>query len=278
MKGLAIKDVAERTGIAAGTIRMWEQRYGFPEPERTAAGYRLYGEEDVEALRRVLALRERGLSVPAAVERARAARHRHRPAVDLRRARRAASSRPRSQILRKRRCSRSRARSRTRRCARRVARRVRGLPARALLPRGRAPLPRDGAHRRRRRRVRRLRRARGGATARPPRCRSSAGDALGNEWAVVVDAPGYARACSRGSSRARGARGPTTSAVRGDLDARPARRPPRRRGRGGARAPRRRRARRARRRAAGRAPAGDGASGAGADVADEPDRRLSRRG
>ena len=71
MKGLAIKDVAERTGIAAGTIRMWEQRYGFPEPERTSAGYRLYSEDDVEGLRRVLAYRERGLSVPAAVDRAR---------------------------------------------------------------------------------------------------------------------------------------------------------------------------------------------------------------
>ena len=53
MNGLAISDVAERTGIAAGTIRMWEQRYGFPEPERTTAGYRLYSEDDVEALRRV---------------------------------------------------------------------------------------------------------------------------------------------------------------------------------------------------------------------------------
>src|SRR5829696_7396262 len=50
---------------------MWEQRYGFPEPERTSAGYRVYSEEDVEALRRVLAHRERGLSVPAAVARAR---------------------------------------------------------------------------------------------------------------------------------------------------------------------------------------------------------------
>jgi len=73
VKGLAIKDVAERTGIAAGTIRMWEQRHGFPEPERTSAGYRLYNEHDVEALRRVLALRERGLSVPAAVDRVRGA-------------------------------------------------------------------------------------------------------------------------------------------------------------------------------------------------------------
>jgi MerR family transcriptional regulator, light-induced transcriptional regulator len=71
VKALAIKDVAERTGMAAGTIRMWEQRYGFPEPERTPSGYRLYSDDDVDALRRVLSLRERGLSVPAAVDRVR---------------------------------------------------------------------------------------------------------------------------------------------------------------------------------------------------------------
>src|SRR4051794_7258651 len=52
---------------------MWEQRYGFPEPERTTAGYRLYSEGDVDALRRVLAFREGGLSVPAAVDRVRGA-------------------------------------------------------------------------------------------------------------------------------------------------------------------------------------------------------------
>ena len=73
MKGLAIKDVAEKTGIAAATIRMWEQRYGFPEPARTPSGYRMYTDEDVEALRRVSTFRENGLSVPAALERARAA-------------------------------------------------------------------------------------------------------------------------------------------------------------------------------------------------------------
>jgi DICT domain-containing protein len=70
---LAIRDVAEQTGLAAGTIRMWEQRYGFPEPQRTASGYRLYSAEDVELLRRVVSLRRTGLSVPAAVARAREA-------------------------------------------------------------------------------------------------------------------------------------------------------------------------------------------------------------
>jgi DICT domain-containing protein len=71
---MAIKEVAALTGIAAATIRMWEQRYGFPEPERTPAGYRVYSEGDVEALRRVAGLRERGMSVSAAVERARQVR------------------------------------------------------------------------------------------------------------------------------------------------------------------------------------------------------------
>jgi len=71
VKGLAIKDVAERTGLAPGTIRMWEQRYGVPEPQRTVSGYRIYTVEDVELLRRAVAFRSRGLSVPAALDRAR---------------------------------------------------------------------------------------------------------------------------------------------------------------------------------------------------------------
>src|SRR3954470_13146848 len=70
MSGLSIKEVSERTGVAAGTLRMWEQRYGFPVPERTASGYRRYRDEVVEALRRVVQLREGGLSMTAAIERA----------------------------------------------------------------------------------------------------------------------------------------------------------------------------------------------------------------
>ena len=73
MNGLPISEVAERTGIAAGTIRMWEQRYGFPIPGRTASGYRIYSPADVDTLRRIVEFRREGLSVPAAVERARAA-------------------------------------------------------------------------------------------------------------------------------------------------------------------------------------------------------------
>ena len=72
MRELAIREVADQTGLAAGTIRMWEQRYGFPEPQRTPTGYRLYSPADVDVLRRVVELRKGGLSVPAALERARA--------------------------------------------------------------------------------------------------------------------------------------------------------------------------------------------------------------
>jgi DICT domain-containing protein len=67
---LSIREVAEQTGVAAGTIRMWEQRYGFPTPQRTESGYRRYSPDDVDMLRRAQAYRDRGLSVSAAVQRA----------------------------------------------------------------------------------------------------------------------------------------------------------------------------------------------------------------
>ncbi|CAB4346915.1 unannotated protein [freshwater metagenome] len=70
MNELPIRDVAQQSGIAPGTLRMWEQRYGFPTPQRSANGYRSYSAEDVETLRRVEAFRRRGLSISAAIERA----------------------------------------------------------------------------------------------------------------------------------------------------------------------------------------------------------------
>jgi DICT domain-containing protein len=81
VKGLAISDVAERTGLAAGTIRMWEQRYGFPMPQRAPSGYRVYSPEDVELLRRAVSFRSRGLSVPAALDRARTLGETDRPSI-----------------------------------------------------------------------------------------------------------------------------------------------------------------------------------------------------
>lgn len=68
--GLTIGEVALRTGVGEGTLRMWEQRYGFPQPQRTANGIRRYSDHDVELIRRVALDRDRGLALRAAIARA----------------------------------------------------------------------------------------------------------------------------------------------------------------------------------------------------------------
>jgi DICT domain-containing protein/predicted DNA-binding transcriptional regulator AlpA len=67
---LTIREVAARTGLSAATLRMWEARYAFPVPERLPSGHRRYSEEEVDRVRRVVADREAGLSMRAAIERA----------------------------------------------------------------------------------------------------------------------------------------------------------------------------------------------------------------
>lgn len=69
---LSIGDVVARTGVVEPTLRMWERRYGFPEPRRTQSGHRRYSSAQVEAIERVLVLRQTGLSLPAAIARAQA--------------------------------------------------------------------------------------------------------------------------------------------------------------------------------------------------------------
>jgi MerR family transcriptional regulator, light-induced transcriptional regulator len=54
--GLNIAALARRTGIAADTLRKWEQRYRILQPSRTTGGQRRYSERDVA---RVEWLRER---------------------------------------------------------------------------------------------------------------------------------------------------------------------------------------------------------------------------
>jgi DICT domain-containing protein len=70
--GLTTTQLAERMGVRPGTLRMWESRYGFPRPARSSGGHRRYTEREAELVRHVVALRARGMSVAAAVERARA--------------------------------------------------------------------------------------------------------------------------------------------------------------------------------------------------------------
>ncbi len=62
-----IQTVAELTGVPASTLRAWEQRYGFPVPERTASAYRLYTDADVARIVRVRALCDSGMAAAEAV-------------------------------------------------------------------------------------------------------------------------------------------------------------------------------------------------------------------
>jgi DICT domain-containing protein len=70
---LTTAQLAQRTGVSAGTLRMWETRHGFPEPSRLPGGHHRYGEDDVLAVTEVLRLRERGLSLSSAIAMARSA-------------------------------------------------------------------------------------------------------------------------------------------------------------------------------------------------------------
>ncbi len=79
--GLTISEIERRTGVQASTLRMWELRHGFPEPRRLVSGHRRYSEQDCEMVRRVVEHRTSGLSLAAAVERARGSQARPEPSV-----------------------------------------------------------------------------------------------------------------------------------------------------------------------------------------------------
>jgi len=191
MGALAIKDVAERTGIAAGTIRMWEQRYGFPAPDRTASGYRRYSDDDVEALRRVASYRRLGLSIPAAISRVQASEAATTDRPSIYAAVSAIDEMARPQLLRKSTLiSLSRAIEhetlahaaapvlfgafQTEEAYRRVEFRYKRLARQADATTVFADFPRE---------------RREGAD--PVEIPIDLDDAIGNEWAVIVDAPGY---------------------------------------------------------------------------------------
>lgn len=58
-----IGTVAELTGINPVTLRAWERRYGLIKPQRTPTGHRIYTDEDIREIRRVIALLERGIPI-----------------------------------------------------------------------------------------------------------------------------------------------------------------------------------------------------------------------
>jgi MerR family transcriptional regulator, light-induced transcriptional regulator len=55
-----IAAVERETGLGKDTLRVWERRYGFPQPERDANGDRLYPADQVVRLRLIKRLMDRG--------------------------------------------------------------------------------------------------------------------------------------------------------------------------------------------------------------------------
>ena len=60
---LPIREVARQTGVNAVTLRAWERRYGLIVPHRTAKGHRLYSDEHVQRVMKILTWLNRGVSV-----------------------------------------------------------------------------------------------------------------------------------------------------------------------------------------------------------------------
>jgi MerR family transcriptional regulator, light-induced transcriptional regulator len=58
--GIGIGAIAQEIGLTKDTLRVWERRYGFPQPMRSAGGERLYPQEQVSKLRLVKRLLDAG--------------------------------------------------------------------------------------------------------------------------------------------------------------------------------------------------------------------------
>jgi DNA-binding transcriptional MerR regulator len=68
---LSIGELAARTGVTPSTLRIWEERHGFPVPTRLGSGHRRYSEEDAVLVSEVTRLRDAGMRLDAAIAAAR---------------------------------------------------------------------------------------------------------------------------------------------------------------------------------------------------------------
>lgn len=60
---MTIGELAGRAGVGVQTVRYYERRSLLPPPDRTPAGYREYGEEDLRRLRFILRAKELGFTL-----------------------------------------------------------------------------------------------------------------------------------------------------------------------------------------------------------------------
>lgn len=61
-------EVEQRTGVPATTLRQWERRYGLPNPQRSASGYRLYSQNDLAVVEFFKTRIAQGVSVSRAAQ------------------------------------------------------------------------------------------------------------------------------------------------------------------------------------------------------------------
>jgi DNA-binding transcriptional MerR regulator len=59
----SIKDLEKLSGIKAHTIRIWEQRYGILDPQRTKTNIRYYQDDDLKFLLNVALLNKNGIKI-----------------------------------------------------------------------------------------------------------------------------------------------------------------------------------------------------------------------
>ena len=58
-----IRQLSARTQVNTVTLRAWERRYGLLKPQRSTKGHRLYCEQDVATIEKVMALVARGVPI-----------------------------------------------------------------------------------------------------------------------------------------------------------------------------------------------------------------------
>ena len=61
--GYSIAAVSKLTGVSCHALRVWERRYGYPEPQRSPSGHRRYNKEQVVVLRKLTKLAQAGHSI-----------------------------------------------------------------------------------------------------------------------------------------------------------------------------------------------------------------------
>lgn len=68
MSSYSIKDLEQLSGIKAHTLRIWEQRYNFINPQRTDTNIRYYTDEDLKLILNISTLKDNGFKISKIAE------------------------------------------------------------------------------------------------------------------------------------------------------------------------------------------------------------------